>query len=47
MANAQRVAIVKAKELGLSKGDPQLQFAQLKGMVDVLSSLLGKCGVVH
>ncbi len=40
MANAWWVAIVKVKELRLSKSDPQLQFAQLKGMVNVLSLAL-------
>ncbi|KAH9572963.1 hypothetical protein CY35_02G179900 [Sphagnum magellanicum] len=39
-----RIAALKAEELGLSKEDPRLQFAQLKGMADVLSLALAHAG---
>lgn len=41
---AGRAAATKALELGLSKGDPRVQFAQLKGMADVLSLSLAQGG---
>lgn len=39
-----RKAAAKAQELGLSREDPRLQFAQLKGMADVLSLSLAQAG---
>lgn len=42
--DAGRIAALKAEELGLSKEDPRLQFAQLKGMADVLSLALAHAG---
>lgn len=44
MCIAGRAAATKALELGLSKGDPRVQFAQLKGMADVLSLSLAQGG---
>ncbi len=42
--DAGGIAALKAEELGLSKEDPRLQFAQLKGMADVLSLALAHAG---
>ncbi|KAH7434114.1 hypothetical protein KP509_06G000700 [Ceratopteris richardii] len=39
-----RAAAFKAQTLGLSKGNPRLQFAQLKGMADTLSLALVHAG---
>lgn len=39
-----RKAAAKAQELGLSREDPRVQFAQLKGMADVLSLSLAQAG---
>lgn len=39
-----RKAAAKVQELGLSRGDPRVQFAQLKGMADVLSLSLAQAG---
>ena len=41
---AGRAAASKSQELGLSPGNPRLQFAQLKGMADVLSTSLTHAG---
>lgn len=41
---AGRAAAAKVQELGLSRGNPRLQFAQLKGMADVLSLSLVHAG---
>lgn len=39
-----RIAAAKALELGLSRDDPRVQFAQLKGMADLLSLALAQAG---
>ncbi|KAG0617350.1 hypothetical protein M758_5G183700 [Ceratodon purpureus] len=39
-----RKAAAKAQELGLSRRDPRVQFAQLKGMADMLSLSLAHAG---
>lgn len=41
---AGRAAAAKVEELGLSRGNPRIQFAQLKGMADVLSLSLVHAG---
>lgn len=41
---AGRIAAAKALELGLSRDDPRVQFAQLKGMADLLSLALAQAG---
>lgn len=41
---AGRAAVAKVQELGLSRENPRVQFAQLKGMADVLSLSLVHAG---
>lgn len=42
--NSGRAAAAKVQELGLSRGNPRVQFGQLKGMADVLSLSLVHAG---
>ncbi|KAG0585708.1 hypothetical protein KC19_2G031600 [Ceratodon purpureus] len=42
--NSGRAAAAKVQELGFSRGNPRVQFAQLKGMADVLSLSLVHAG---